>query len=204
MEYYHNSSGNKSREKILSLVKQSQPEFAELPVVENFKQPFTDVVEKYKTTLQSIGGNAYEVNSYAEIISIIKDQFANAKRLITVDDRFISVAELYESGKDAHLLEDVDVAIINTHFAVAENGSVWVTEELIKERVLPFICQHLVAVVNRNNVVATLHDAYDIIADSTYGFGTFIAGPSKTADIEQSLVLGAHGPRTMTVFIYGF
>ncbi|MNW08326.1 Lactate utilization protein C [compost metagenome] len=46
-----------------------------------------------------------------------------------------------------------------------------------------------------------MHEAYQKIADSVYGFGTFIAGPSKTADIEQSLVLGAHGPKNMTVFI---
>ena len=84
---------------------------------------------------------------------------------------------------------------------VAENGSLWITEDLVKERVLPFICQHLVAIVSKRNIVASMHDAYDIIADRDYGFGTFIAGPSKTADIEQSLVLGAHGPRTMTVIM---
>ena len=46
-----------------------------------------------------------------------------------------------------------------------------------------------------------MHEAYDLIGDKDYGFATFIAGPSKTADIEQSLVLGAHGPKTMTVFL---
>jgi L-lactate dehydrogenase complex protein LldG len=98
-------------------------------------------------------------------------------------------------------LEDVDVAIIDAHFGVAENGSVWVTEDIIKERVLPFICQHLVAILDRKNIVPTMHDAYNVIGDKEYGFSTFIAGPSKTADIEQSLVLGAHGPKTMTVFL---
>lgn len=190
-----------SRDKILALVKASQPEFAAIPVVADFEQPFTDNVVKYKTVLESIGGKVHEVNSVDDAISIISAQFKEEKRFVTVDDAFAPVAELYQSGEDVHLLEDVDVAIINTHFAVAENGSVWVTEDLIRERVLPFICQHLVAIVSSNKIVATMHKAYDIIAHTDYGFGTFIAGPSKTADIEQSLVLGAHGPKTMTVFI---
>ncbi len=102
-----------------------------------------------------------------------------------------------------HSLQDVDVAIIRAQFAVAENGAVWVTEEDLKIRVLPFICEHLVALVDKRNMVATMHDAYDKIGSADYGFGVFIAGPSKTADIEQSLVLGAHGPKSMTVFILG-
>jgi L-lactate dehydrogenase complex protein LldG len=56
-------------------------------------------------------------------------------------------------------------------------------------------------VVAANEIVPTLHEAYEKIGDAGYGFGVFIAGPSKTADIEQSLVLGAHGPKTMTVFL---
>ena len=71
----------------------------------------------------------------------------------------------------------------------------------IGNRVLPFIAQHIAVVVNKENVVATMHDAYDKIGDVDYGYAAFIAGPSKTADIEQSLVLGAHGPKTMTVFL---
>ena len=46
-----------------------------------------------------------------------------------------------------------------------------------------------------------MHHAYDRIAQAEYPFGLFLAGPSKTADIEQSLVLGAHGSRSMTVFL---
>ena len=69
------------------------------------------------------------------------------------------------------------------------------------QRVLPFITQHLAIIINAENVVPTMHEAYDQISKTSYGFGTFIAGPSKTADIEQSLVIGAHGPRSMTAFV---
>ena len=69
------------------------------------------------------------------------------------------------------------------------------------ERAVPFICQHLALIIEKKDIVPSMHEAYDRIASSVYGFGTFIAGPSKTADIEQSLVLGAHGPRSMVAFI---
>ena len=69
------------------------------------------------------------------------------------------------------------------------------------ERALPFIAENLALVIHKKDIVPHMHAAYERIAEANYGFGTFIAGPSKTADIEQSLVLGAHGPRSMTVFL---
>ncbi len=99
------------------------------------------------------------------------------------------------------MLENVSVAILAGHFAVAENGAVWITEEKMGDRVLPFICEHLVLVVDASAVHESMQDAYELLDSSDHSFGTFIAGPSKTADIEQSLVLGAHGPKTLTVFL---
>jgi L-lactate dehydrogenase complex protein LldG len=68
-------------------------------------------------------------------------------------------------------------------------------------RVLPFISQHLAVVISKDNLVPTMSQAYAKIGSAEYGYGAFIAGPSKTADIEQSLVIGAHGPRSLSVFI---
>ena len=69
------------------------------------------------------------------------------------------------------------------------------------QRVSPFIPQYLAIIVNKKDIVPFMQQAYERIGDLDYGFGTFIAGPSKTADIEQSLVLGAHGARGLTVFL---
>jgi L-lactate dehydrogenase complex protein LldG len=78
---------------------------------------------------------------------------------------------------------------------------VWVKESQMVNRLLPFICQHLVIVLEKKKLVATMHHAYQEINVFEEGFGVFIAGPSKTADIEQSLVIGAHGARSMTVYL---
>ena len=68
-------------------------------------------------------------------------------------------------------------------------------------RLLPFICQHLILVIDKSDIVPTMHHAYQKIDIAKEGFGIFIAGPSKTADIEQSLVIGAHGARTATIYV---
>jgi hypothetical protein len=100
--------------------------------------------------------------------------------------------------------EDVDLVVLQGLFGVAENGAVWITDAQLPDRVLPFITQNLVLIVNRASLVPTLTEAYQEIGSAHYEFGMFVAGPSKTADIEQSLVLGAHGPKTMTVVLLGW
>ncbi len=89
-------------------------------------------------------------------------------------------------------------------FAVTENGAVWVPlAGLGRRRALPFIAQHLVLVVEPMEVLHALHEAYARLRFEGPGFGLFIAGPSKTADIEQAQVIGAHGARSTVVFLVG-
>ncbi len=80
-------------------------------------------------------------------------------------------------------LENVELAIIPGHFAVAENGTICITEDLIKYCVLPFIAQQLALVIKKENIVPNMHIAYNKIANTNYNFGVFKAGPSKTTNI---------------------
>ena len=102
---------------------------------------------------------------------------------------------------DPHELEDLDFVVYKADFAVAENGAVFVSDHELKHRVVFFITQYLVLVVDQQAIVHNMHEAYARSDIPKPGFGLFLSGPSKTADIEQSLVIGAHGCREMQVFL---
>ncbi len=90
-------------------------------------------------------------------------------------------------------------------FGVAENGCIWIpqTED---DRAYLFTSEHLDIIVSKNDIVNNMHEAYARIAASseyfgTYKFGTFISGPSKTADIEGALVYGAQAARSVRIYL---
>lgn len=193
-----------SREKILAAVKQNQPEAMPMPDITFLKGDPEGVIEKYSTTLTNVGGKVYRVANYDEIAHIIKEIYKPEDRIITLVPELAGITpEVFQPSLTAHHFENVDLTVMRGHFGVAENGAVWVTEELMGHRALPFITQYLAIVIKAEEIVPTMHEAYIRNAADVYGYGAFIAGPSKTADIEQSLVIGAHGPRGMTVFILG-
>jgi L-lactate dehydrogenase complex protein LldG len=181
-----------------------------------------DLIHQFITILEAIGGSAYLVSGFDRIGSILREQFPREQnpRIVSGCVQLSGWAETPAAGDDPHTLENIELAILPAHFGVAENGACWITEDRMIHRALPFITQHLALVIEGKNIVANMQEAYERIAElesgavgsgamgsgaSTispgYGFGTFIAGPSKTADIEQSLVLGAHGPRSLIVFL---
>jgi L-lactate dehydrogenase complex protein LldG len=191
-----------SREKILAAVSANQPEATALPGELSFNREADNPVEQFKAVATAIGTKIVSVASAAAVSEHIPQLFPHAKRIVSLTGAAIAGAETGITGSnEPHGLEDVDVAILSPVFAVAENSASWLTEEEMGNRVLPFICQHLVFILEAKTILSDMHQAYRFIADKEYGFAAFIAGPSKTADIEQSLVLGAHGPRSLTVFL---
>ncbi|WP_462252569.1 LutC/YkgG family protein [Ferruginibacter sp.] len=190
-----------SREKILVAVKNNQPALQQLPDLASVNAiTYNDKFLQFSTVLTAIGGTVVEIKSTNEIIEYVKTNFSSNQNYITTLPQLQEFKALDEN-LDPHTLENIEVAIVAVRFGVAENGSVWLTGDEIKIRALPFICEHLAVVLQKNDLLNNMQEAYNLIGETQYGIGVFIAGPSKTADIEQSLVLGAHGPKTMTVFV---
>ncbi|HEY6899588.1 MAG TPA: LUD domain-containing protein [Puia sp.] len=190
-----------TREKILKAVLENQPASTPPPEVLFFSQDTAGLSDKFSDTLISIGGRAVVVKSIELIGLMLPKYFDTTRRIATNIPELSGFANLIEPGVDPHSFQDIELMVMRAHFGVAENGAVWLTEELMGQRILPFIPQHLAVVLSASDIVPTMQQAYQRIGSQRYRFGSFIAGPSKTADIEQALVLGAHGPRTMTAFI---
>src|SRR5690349_16869668 len=157
-----------SRDAMLKRIQQNQPAFIQAPAVPSFAPYFDDVLQKYMDVLKAIGGRVYLVSHYNEVVQQIETDFAGAKRIISFKKTFAPIAEIPDVNADPHDFEDVDVCIMSSPLAVAENGAVWMSDKEMPVRVLPFIAQRLVVVIHKSSIVATMHDAYNIIADRDY------------------------------------
>lgn len=163
---------------------------------------FPDLVQQFRTSLEMVGGVCHEVRDCEHVAEILKQQttWNSAKRIWSAVEGIPGNVNL-DDLRLPHDLQDLDFVISPGHFAVAENGAVWLTDSGLKHRVVYFITQFLVLVVSKKQIVHHMYEAYERIPAHQWTFGVFLSGPSKTADIEQSLVIGAHGCRELQVFL---
>lgn len=187
------------RNAILTAVKTNQPAPKTLPVLdfESLPQP-DDLSSGFRKMVEAVGGRVLELTGMEALTAMIESS-RDAQRMVI--NRVPEAGATDGLPSEPAALANVHQAYIAGVLAVAENGAVWVPESAMGERALPFICLELVLVVRKSSLVPTMHHAYEKLTVQQEGFGAFIAGPSKTADIEQSLVIGAHGPKALTVVI---
>ncbi|GAO42491.1 LutC/YkgG family protein [Flavihumibacter petaseus] len=180
-----------SRNSILQQVKSNKGEFIPLPEIPAFPPAVEGtavnegLLEAFVAAVRKNGGDVLLVNSEAEEAPLTGT---------------LSPLPQVRAHNPVEL-EQLDTYLTEGLCAVAENGAVWINTNAIEGRILPFICARLLVRISATSIVATMHEAYARVTIPGGGFGVFIAGPSKTADIEQSLVIGAHGPLQHTVIV---
>lgn len=194
-----------SRDEVLQKLRRSLPQATDLPDLNRGWTRYPDPAKQFAEVLASVGGTCVPVadeRAANEHLRTLESFRAAVKRCTFVPGVGDSTFDP-STVKDPHLLEDADFAVLPAEWAIAENAALWAATDSLIERTLYFISQHLAIVVRRDRLLNTMHEAYDRIDASAKRFGTFLSGPSKTADIEQALVIGAHGARSLTVFLVG-
>jgi len=187
-----------SRETILAALREVTLPDTQLPDMVETGTVYPDPIEQFKIVLRAVGGDWVEVNGPGETNELIHSRFPEAKVLFRND----SGARYETTGNvDPHSLENLDLVVVRGTFGVAENAAVWVTDEQVPHRVAYFCTQHLILILDKDHIVHNMHEAYARLDLCGLTWGTFISGPSKTADIEQCLVIGAHGARSLTVVL---
>lgn len=192
-----------SKNAILTKLKRQILTGVALPeVVEGDWLKFDDPVAKFAEMVRFAGGACVDLAGPAELLAKLADfdEWGTAQRIFSAVPPVSGNVDLAQVP-DAHELENLDFVVYPGEFAVAENGAIWLTDRDLKHRVVFFITQFLVLVVRKDSIVHNMHEAYSKAKVPRPGFGLFLSGPSKTADIEQSLVIGAHGCRELQVYL---
>ena len=163
-----------------------------------YKEPLLQFIEMSK----NVGGNIIEVKENQDINALVKELYPDAKEIASNLSEITIATRNPDTIENAQALNGTDVGIIRGMFGVAENGCIWIPQQM-KEKAVCFISENIVILLRKSQIVNNMHEAYKQIAfDSKYdGYGTFISGPSKTADIAQVLVMGAQAARSVTILL---
>ena len=190
-----------SKEDILKKYRANIREKFEMPDLSDIKAiTYPDPLLQFMNMTKSVGGNAIEVESGRDVNELIKELYPDAKEIASnLPEITIATRNPDEVGR-ARDLNGTDVGIIRGEFGVAENACVWIPQTM-KEKAVCFISENHVILLPKSQIVNNMHEAYSRIKFNDYGYGTFISGPSKTADIAQVLVMGAQAARSATVLL---
>jgi len=190
-----------SKEDILSKYRANVREKFDMPDLSDIKATtYPDPLLQFMNMTKSVGGNAIEVEKGRDINELIKELYPDAKEIASnLPEITIATLNPDDVGR-ARDLNGTDVGVVRGCFGVAENACVWIPQQM-KEKAVMFISENLVILLDKKQIVNNMHEAYARIEFNDYGYGSFISGPSKTADIAQVLVMGAQAARSATVLL---
>ncbi len=162
---------------------------------------YDDTLKQFIEMTKTVGAHVIEAKEGEELNDLVRKAYPEAKVFASNLPEITIADKNPDTVDEARELNGTDVGIVRGEIGVAENGCIWIPQTM-KEKAILFISEYLVIFLDKKNVVNNMHEAYARIEmDPKYNFGTFISGPSKTADIEQALVMGAQAARGVTVVL---
>ena len=192
-----------SKEDILKKYRSNIREQFDMPDLSDIQAvTYPNPLLQFMNMTKSVGGNAIEVEAGRDVNELIRELFPDAKEIASnLPEITIATRNPDDVGR-ARDLNGTDVGIIRGKFGVAENACIWIPQTM-KEKAVCFISENLIILLPKSQIVKNMHEAYKRIEfDKEYdGYGTFISGPSKTADIAQVLVMGAQAARSATILL---
>ncbi len=192
-----------SKEDILKKYKANVREKYDMPDLSDIKGiTYPEPLVQFVKMTEMVGGQVIEVDPGRDINVLIRELFPDAKEIASNLPEITIATRNPDTVGRARDLNGTDVGIIRGKFGVAENACIWIPQTM-KEKAVCFISENLIILLPKSQIVNNMHEAYKRIEfDKEYdGYGTFISGPSKTADIAQVLVMGAQAARSATVLL---
>ena len=192
-----------NKDDILKKYRANVREKFDMPDLSDIKAiQYPDPLVQFIKMTESVGGHVMEVKKDQDINELVKEMYPDAKEIASNLPEITIATRNPDTVGRARDLNGTDVGIIRGQFGVAENACVWIPQTM-KEKAVCFISENLVILLPKSQIVHNMHEAYKRIKfDETYdGYGTFISGPSKTADIAQVLVMGAQAARSATILL---
>ena len=190
-----------SKEDILKKYRANVRERFDMPRLDDIQAiTYPEPIVQFRKMSEAVGGQVLEVDPGRDINTLIRELYPDAKEIASNLPEVTIATRNPDTVGRARDLNGTDVGIIRGLFGVAENGCIWVPQQM-KEKAVCFISENLVILLPKSQIVHNMHEAYRRIEFNDYGYGTFISGPSKTADIAQVLVMGAQAARSVTILL---
>ncbi|MBR1687698.1 MAG: LUD domain-containing protein [Prevotella sp.] len=190
-----------SKEDILAKYRANVKQKYDMPRLDDLQGiTYPEPVVQFIKMSESVGGQVIEIDPGRDINTLVRELYPDAKEIASNLPEVTIATRNPDTVGRARDLNGTDVGIIRGVFGVAENGCIWIPQTM-KEKAVCFISENLVILLPKSQIVNNMHEAYQRIEFNDYGYGTFISGPSKTADIAQVLVMGAQAARSVTVFL---
>ena len=192
-----------NKEDILKKYRANVRERFDMPSLDDLKAiTYSDPLMQFVNMSETVGGKVVEVKDGQDINQLIRELYPEAQEIASNLPEITIATRNPDTVGRARDLNGTDVGVVRGLFGVAENGCIWIPQQT-KEKGVCFISENLVILLPKSQIVNNMHEAYRRIEfDTTYdGYGTFISGPSKTADIAQVLVMGAQAARSATILL---